>query len=293
MNRSHTLQTWIGEALVDGDKEGRLQMLSLVHMRGIDETEVHTIRFGPGKTWTPAELSKLFRGKAENYAAEIPGTQTFCLLAFYGDSHEPQARKPLMVSGASEQSGLSTEGPTKEGLTQQAMRHSEAVLQMCFRQMAVLLENTQQMMHNLSEQNAQIMAENRDAFQIVKQVTLEKIQDQHQHNMALATHSRNMELQQTVMRLAPALVNRVTGREIFPQATEDSAIIEKLVDVLDEEKIMKIMATGAIPEEVWGLLAARMEAVMKKRNAMAAQAQAEMGDDEEDEEDEEDDNQDD
>lgn len=285
-----SLQDWIGDALTDDTKEAPLSMLSLVHLRGMEEAEVHAVRFGPGKAWTTAELSKLFRGRAENYAAEIPGVQQFCLLAFYGDNPEPRARKPIMVNGASEHSGLATEGPTKDGLTQQAMRHTEVMLQMCFAQMSSMFAITQQTLKQQAEAQAQLMAENRDAFAIVKQMTLERAQESAANAIEVATHERNMAFQQKMLQLGPAVINKLTGKSIFPESTEDTAIIEAIVDALDEEKVTKLIEAEILPQNLLGMLAARMHQIMQRRNEQSLKVQAEVGEDEEDEEDEDDNN---
>lgn len=257
-----TLDQWVREALIDPDKDGKCTSMSLVHMQGQNEKELHTVRFGP-KPWDPKELASLFRGKAESYASDITGVQTFNLLAFYDNRNEPQARKPFIIHGENDYGGLATEPPTKEGQTMQGMRHMEAVIQLAFRQTAMLFESSNQTIKSLVEQNAQLMRENRDGFDIVKELMIKQIEGDHKHRMEQLQYERSTRERAKWLGMAPALVNTLTGKPIFPQGNEDTALIESVVDSLDEDAIQKLATI--IKPEVWAPLASRMANHLRQR----------------------------
>lgn len=263
-----TLDQWIRDALVDPDKEGRCTSMALVHISGPNaaEKEIHTIRFGP-KPHEPRELAALFRGKAESYAAETTGVQTFCVLAFYDNRSEPQARKPLMVHGENDYGGLATEPPTKEGQTMQGMRHMEAVIQLAFRQTQMLFDASNQTTKALLDQNRQLMQENRDSFEIVKELMIKQIEGQHQHEMQALQYQRTSAERAKWIGMAPALVNSLTGKNIFPQNAGDTALIETMMDSLDEQTIQQL--STLIKPEVWAPLAARMAERFRQRREAA------------------------
>ena len=264
VRRRQTLESWIAEAKIDPDKEKPVSMMTLVHMVGQAEREIHTVRFGGGIR-EDKELAELFQGKAEGYCQDIPGVQTFCLLAFYG-GNEPEARHGFSINVEQDFGGLATEGPHAQGLTQQAMRHSEAIVQMAFRQTAMLFDTTQRTMAMLTEQNAKLMLENHDAIEIVRKVMFEKVTDERQHEQNMLKMKRETEERKKWLSFAPALINTVLGREVFPQSTADTALIETVVDNLTEENIMAL--AKVMPPTLWGPMAARFEGVLRQRREM-------------------------
>lgn len=260
--KRQTLDQWVRECLLDPDKDGKCTAMTLVHMQGQAEKELHTVRFGP-KPWDPKELAALFRGKAESYAAEMMGTQTFNLLAFYADRGEPQARKPMLIHGETDHHGM-TEPPTKEGQTMQGMRHMEAVIQLAFRQTAMLFESSQSTITQLVQQNGTLMRENRESFEMMKELMIRQIQTDDERIMKRLEYERKTAERSKWLGMAPALVNTLSGRDIFPQANADTALIDAVVDSIDEEGISKL--STIIKPEVWAPLASRMAKRLQMRN---------------------------
>lgn len=262
-----TIDQWIREALLDDQKDGDCTALSLIHMVGTREQEIYTMKLG-GRPNDPKELAQIFRTKAENHAAEIPGTQTFNLLGFYANRTEPQARKPFTVTGeATEQGQLVTEGPTEKGFVQQTMRHNEAYTQITLRHTAAMIESSARMLDRMATHNEKLMKENHDALEIIKELTLGRITDQREHDMKKLQFERETSERQKWLSFGPALINGILNREIFPQATADTALIEAIIEGISEEDIMKL--SSVIKPELWGPLAQRMKQSMQsKRKAL-------------------------
>ena len=76
------------------------------------------------------------------------------------------------------------------------------------------------------------------------------------------------------MSFAPALINTLLGKEIFPQATADTSLVETIADNIKEEDIQKL--AGVLPPELWGPLAVRMKAHIDKRLAEKAERERQM-----------------
>lgn len=258
---AQTLDQWIAEAASDTEKEGELTMLSLMHAKGIGESEIHTVKLGTGKKWTAIDLGKLFKGKAENYSQELSGVQTFFLLAFYGNRNEPQGRKPFRVNGQTDilESLGGTEGPTNTGITQQAMRHTEVMVQQASKAMAMAFEAQQSMLSTLSSSNKQLQSEIRDASEILMKLMLERGSQQHEHRVKELTYERESQERRNLLQLAPSLINTITGREVFPQETTDTALLNQIAEKLTPESITQLVNSGIIPPNLLGLLSARME----------------------------------
>lgn len=262
--RRQSLDQFCHECMIDDTKDGKISAFALVHIKGSQEIELCTIQLG-AKQWTGKELGTMFYTKAENHAEGLIGVQSYLLLAHYSDRKEPQAQKPFLVNGASEHEGLSTEGPTSSGLTQQAMRHTEAMIQMCFRQTAMLFTASNETAQTLIRQNQQLMQENKDAFDIVKQVMMQQVQAQNEQKTKHLEYERSSNERAKWMTMIPLLVNQLTGRDVFPQETGDTALVEMLADRIDPKILPALVQAGAIDEETMGLLSARLAKHLKKK----------------------------
>lgn len=265
---AQTLEQWIIEALNDDDKEGELSMLSCVHVIGQSEREVHTVKFG-GKKWTAHDLGDLFLRKAKNTSQELSGAQHFALLAFYGGRSQFEARKPFRIQGDTDLAGQNgSEGPTGTGLTQQAMRHMEAVMALAVRQTSILFEAQNSTITSLSTQLDRTRNENIQAFDAVKNLLMEKATNSHQHRMEQLSFKRSSDDRAALWKLAPAALNRLSGKTIVPESTADTALIESLATAISEnpeagEALMQ--AAQAFPPQLMGMLASRLEQIMKAK----------------------------
>lgn len=259
-----TLEAWIHEALTDSDKEGPATAISLVHLIGTSDREVHSKRLGPGEN--VQSLAGMLRGKAETYSQDMMGVQQFSVLVFYGKA-EPEARFLLPINGETSYSGLATEPPTKEGQTMQGMRHVEMVIQLAYQQSSALHNAMARMLELMSNREARLVEENHEAYTIVKDVLLQKAQDDSDRRMKELEYARSTDERKKWLGFMPALVNQLLGREIFPQSTADTALVESIADSITEEQIAKL--AGAVPPQLMGPLASRMQEYMTKKEAEA------------------------
>lgn len=269
-----TLEQWIHEALTDADKLKPCSKIALVHRSGIREVELHTTIIG-SRQWNATDLAKMFYGKAENYAAELPGYQQFNLLAFYGENPQWEAIKPFGIAGQEELPGNATEAPSKEGLVQQSMRHAEACMHAMMKQTAVLTGAMNTMFEQVVRENISLRKENMDATVIVRDAIMSRTAQNNEARMKELEFQRATEERAKWLSFGPAFINTILGREVFPQASADSALIDAIADSLSEEDIGKLASTGVIKPEVWGPLAKRMsESLRKKREAKEQAAKA-------------------
>jgi len=259
------MDSWIAEALTDPDKEPRkCSMISLVHMVGQIQKEIHSTSFKGGRSWTAEQLATMFNGKAQTYCQDIPGVQSFQLLAFYGESTTAEAFFPFMVNVSTEFNGLATEAPTDTGQKQQTMRHNEMLLQQVYRRQQTLDEFSTRLISMQAGIIQNLTQENRDAFTIVKEMLMERALSDHKHKMDQLQFERETTERKKWLSFAPPLLNTLLGRELFPQGTADTALVESIADSLTQEDIMKL--ASSLKPELWGPLAARMHAYMEKKS---------------------------
>ncbi len=87
--------------------------------------------------------------------------------------------------------------------------------------------------------------------------------------MAELEYQRKTEERKRLLTVAPAIVNQVFGREVFPQAAVDSSMIETLVSRLDADglqTILSVMSKYLKPEEL-AMLVGRMSDIQERADA--------------------------
>lgn len=271
MAKRKTLEAWLYEALADKDKGVQCSMIALMHMVGSVGKELHSKKTHPDMN--VKELAELFRGKAETYAQDLPGNQMFQILAFYGKG-EPEAFFPFSLNGNFGESGLATEGPDAKGALQQLMRQNEMQFQLNMRQTISLFEASQRMIDSMSRREEKLLKENHDSLEIMREVILRQVADNHTQKMTEMEYERSTAERKKLMGFIPPLVNTVTGKEIFPQATSDTALVETITESLTEEQVQQLM--GILPAELAGPLANRMLQHMEKKKREQAAKMKEL-----------------
>jgi hypothetical protein len=258
------LEKWIQEALSDPDKEGDLTMLVLFHQVGQNEKEVHATKFGPSKKWKSEDLARMFQGKAETYAQDLPGYQTFVLKAYYGGRSQDEAALPFGVKGKSEFDGA-TEPPTAEGQRMQSMRQSEALFSQTYRRQSQQDEYAIRLLDIQNRMLVAAMQENRDAFMIMKDMMMQQALNNHQHRMEEIQAVQGMNDRKKLFQYLPILANTIMGREIFPQSTEDTALVEGLLAEMSSDQAQAI--ASMLKPELQGPFMGRIQKFLDKKRA--------------------------
>ena len=256
-----TMQRWIEEALSDNDKEFPASAMALLHMQGMQEKELHTVKFGSKAD--PKHLADLFQDRANTYAQDLPGVQTFQLLCFYG-KNEPEAFFPFLVNQNVEaHQGLATEAPTEQGQKQQGMRWTESLLQQVYRRQQVQDEFGLRLVETLAHQNAVLMRECHDAHEVLRDMMMKQALNQHEYTMKELAFQRSSAEREKWLKMAPPLVNSFLGREVFPNNAADTALIETLADNLTPEAAMKI--AEVLPPTLLGPVMNRLNEIAERK----------------------------
>jgi hypothetical protein len=146
------------------------------------------------------------------------------------------------------------------------MRHDEAYSQILITASTNIINMQSSFLKVQNDALLQKTHENLHLTEAVHKMLIEKIAMDREHDLKMAEHQRNNLLIQGVMKIAPALMNQVTGREIVPQNTADTAILEAIAEALDEDSLQQIMPVLAkIPPAAQGLLMSRLEQITKAK----------------------------
>jgi hypothetical protein len=260
-----SLASWCQEAMNATDYDKPCDRIALVHMSmGGTETEVRVVKIGNGRSWTPQTLGDFFWNTAQTYCQDLANTHTFRLLAFYGEA-EPRLKHPFLVAGHFDNHGMGTEPPTPEGRTMQTMRHQEALVSGMLAERLAILEMPLRTIRAMSEyqemvmrDNHQLRKENADFVGVMKEVLFQEAARRQDHELAVRRFERESKDREMLLKLLPIGLNELTGREVVPQSTADTMLIDAIAEGLNEKAVEKILSSGAIPPELMGLLMSRL-----------------------------------
>jgi hypothetical protein len=276
--KAKTLEQWLSFALGTADfiKEdgtpGVCVGFSLHHVNGSVEKEIHGMSVA-GKTFNDSQvkqLAEMLEGLAQTDAQSLPGLQRYIVYALYDGFSAPKARYPFAVNGhiSNRPGDFSTEPATPEGRLTQRMRHDEAYSQLLIMGTGQLVQAQANLIRLQGDRLDQTMRENRDMLEHTVQMLMEQATQNREHDLKVLAFERNTKMLQGMAKVAPAMLNTITGKEVVPQSTVDTQILETIADVLDENTLAQLAPVLAkVPPEMQGVLFSRLEQITKKKEA--------------------------
>jgi hypothetical protein len=257
--RRNPLTEWLRNALSDPDKPCTCTQLSLAHSdRGLDR-EVKSRPFATGVQWDVNDLAEEFYNYAIEDCKDDKGVEhLYKLLAFYGDKDTVPAEKRFRITPYGEDGTFEylNDAPDAKGALAQAMRLSEQLVQGSFRLIA-------QVHGSSAAELAALRTENRELFTMAKDLMIKISESDHDREMKRLEFERSTAERKQWLGYAPVLVNTILGKEIFPQSTVDTTLVEAVAESMSEDDL-KILATKLKPEH-WGPLASRLEKYYKEK----------------------------
>jgi hypothetical protein len=279
--RRNPLTDWLHSALSDPEKAHPCSALLLAYETRAGDEEVQTVKFQSGTQWRPEELADRLYSIACEHCKDDRGIEhRYKLFAFYG-SDEPQNVKRFTLSPMGDELQFVGETPDARGAMQQGQRLLETMAQGTFRLLGQLVgsaaQETMHLRRALHEANEMTMT------------LMMKIADKdHERQIELLKFQRETEERQMWYSYAPLLINTILDREVFPQGTVDTKIVEAAAENLSVEDLQAL--SQKLPPHLWGPLAARLDKALKKKAdakekgdrvlKLLASAQNELGEEE-------------
>src|SRR5579864_679352 len=243
MTRRQTIGEWLEEAINDKeDGKVKCDAVAVIHYVGEQQTVIDKITLGGALS--VKDIAQRFDKKVAQYVHDLPGQQTCALLAFYDGSQDPAARLPFTRMGQITYPNGATESPTDRGLVQQLMRHLEAKESTLLTAQRQMVDGFSQLLTRVMDQNTALAAEaerlrgeNADAYRIISETTMGAAERSLDRDMALIEKRKSEILQAKLVEWLPALTNTILQKKVFPENTEDSAIINGLIEAMGPEQI--------------------------------------------------------
>lgn len=260
-------QTVISE-VIDGRACSAITCLHLKGMGGATEEIVTKPLEGPVNV---KELADHFISRAEGFAQELPGLQTFKLLAFYGTA-EPHNPFHFTVSDGtviSRTEAMQTaHEPTPTGLLGQLMKHNESLVQ---QNMALTQTNM------AMAQNAMVMCfgpqgvimqarqTELEAITVVRDATLSMFKERKEARLEELKAAQDLQTRKAILDAIPQMVNRFTGHEVFSETSQKAAIVDMLAQKVTPQDLDILVGLGKLTKEQALLLSAQFAAIIEEK----------------------------
>lgn len=187
-------------------------------------------------------------GRLSAESATLGGLQKYALYSFHSDDNENHtSRFVVRMQGAEDDDGddLDSEGPDKQGLTSQAMRHAEAYAKINTSAQMTLLSNFQTLVSRQSAMIEKLLDARLSSIDAIEELLQKKEEREINLIQARSKADATKAVADKLGLLLPAVANRIAGQNLFPvQANAMMMMVKGLVTsiVADESKMQAIMA---------------------------------------------------
>src|SRR5512137_1635134 len=221
------MQTWLRECLysvVEADDGAQrfarivVRQLTKGNKKG-EEAFSLDVPKKAGDDWCDTAALEI-HGKLQNEVASLGGLQKYVLYAYHsGDYETHTARFIVRLQGLTEEDeeeGFNSEGPDKAGLVSQSMRHSEASNRTMVALVQGLAGTFQSTISRLTAMNEKLLEDKIEGMELIQAMQEDR---DNREAKAMTARAKAKGVEQLVSRLsllAPALVNKVAGKPIFP-----------------------------------------------------------------------------
>lgn len=254
-NTIKNLQTWLRECLytiVEDDETARFarvvaRQLVKGNKRG-EEAFCVDVPKAAGDEWCDSAAMQIY-SKLQNETANLGGLQKYALYAYHsGDFENHISRFIVRIQGVSDdedEEGLNSEGPDKQGLVSQSMRHTEVFAKTMTAMVTGLVGSYQATIARLAEMNQKLLDEKLETLDTIQELIDARDEKEVRMIQARAKAKGVEDLVGRLGLLLPAVANKVAGKPIFP--VEDSSLMmmtRSLVTSImaDPERVEKLMA---------------------------------------------------
>jgi len=273
--KKQTVDQWVQSVISEEIESKKCSAIALLHLKGVGgATEEITTRPVEGTVDTN-EIANFLLGRAEGFSQDLPGLQTFKLIAFYG-TNEPHNPFHFTTSDGNVTSRseimMSAHEPTPTGLLGQQMKHIEALISsnnalvtanmtmangivaMCFGDKGVV--------------QASIRAQ-LEAVEVVKDSMLDM--HKQRRELILEEHkvAQDLQTRKAVIDAIPTIVNRFTGHEVFDEKANRAKILEILALKVTPKDIELLVSMGKLTQEEALILSAQFATIVEEKRKEA------------------------
>jgi hypothetical protein len=269
--RRQTVDQWVESVIKESVEGHTCSAVTCLHLKGVGGATEEVVTKPLEPPINVKELADHLVGRAEGFAQELPGLQTFKLLAFYG-SNQPYNPFHFTVSDGTIMSRTeamqSAHEPTPTGLLGQLMKHNEQLVQA---NMTLTQQNMQiaQGILGMCLGPQGIITQSRqtelEAIGVVRDATLDMFERRQKARMDELEAAQKLQTRKAILEAVPHMVNRFTGREVFDETHNKAAILDKLAVKVSPQDLDLMVQLGKLTKEEALLLAQQFAAIVEEK----------------------------
>lgn len=208
-----------------------------------DCRQVHKQTNGEKRETFVEQIINAIEEAAHDDAESIGGHQRYLIFAFFQNETKPLARAGFRMDAGDDDEGdeeLESEPANAKGLVAQAMRHQEGN----FRTSVMTTNHTISMLQRTIDSQMEtinaLMKGHLDNLKLVEDLVTQR----HERELMSKREELNADIKNDFARkgmmLLPAVVNRLTGKNVIPGSSPGEIMINDFLETLTEEQLMKI-----------------------------------------------------
>jgi hypothetical protein len=269
--RRQTVEQWVASVIGEVIDGKGCSAIGLLHLKGVGgATEEVTTKPIEG-TVNSKELGDHFIGRSEGYSQDLPGLQTFKLIAFYG-SNEPHNPFHFTTSDGAVMSRsetmMSAHEPTPAGLLGQLMKNNEVK----DRQNADLVQQNMTMARDIIQMCfgpqglvQQSIRSQLEAVEVVKDAMLDM--HKQRREVVLEEHKAAQDLQtrKAIIDAMPLLVNRITGHDVFDEKSNRAKMLELFALKISPQDLEVLVGMGKLTSQEALLISSQFAAIVEEK----------------------------
>jgi hypothetical protein len=105
--------------------------------------------------------------------------------------------------------------------------------------------------------------ENQEMFTLVREMLMQMTETSMKERAEFVERERKHEQISMLLGMAPALINSITGKEVFPQQSEDSALLDSFAKRLTPEMIQQL--AQILPQDILAPMASRLKRALDEK----------------------------
>ena len=277
MVKRKSIAEWLQEAIDDQEHGETCTAFAVVHLTGDGSVMKEIDRMALPAQMDVRGIAARFEDRVAQHIYDMSGHQNFAVYAFYDMGREPGLEYRFARTGTLQSTTGVSEPANDKGLLAQAMRHHELMSQHYLAGQKELILGFAQLarasnehMEDISRENTQLRTELADARRLLDEAASALERSAMEGADKLRKDEENSAMRKKFMEWAPALINTITGKKVFPEAVEDSSIIAGLLDAMEPEHVsMMVGLVQAKNPTAAGILSARANEILKKRRELA------------------------
>ncbi len=223
------LRDWLGSV----EQQGSLSKVAIMHVAAQGgQVEIHSLAdSSPG--WKDAgKMADVIDTISKRHSGGLPGYQQYQVEASFGASVKPTRFLPFGRMGMMSfgQTSIGTEPPTQLGQVSQGMRLTELLAQLGVKSIEAALQSLLQQNAALSKDLEASRYDARELQIAVFEHQRKFIELQAESHMKFVQFLRQSREREQWMRMTPAIINALSGHEVFPMSSEDTALLRGLIE---------------------------------------------------------------